>query len=99
MRLTPSQIGFLELMGEDLPSLPEADTVERMRRGREALVSITGQDFGFDLVRWHEHLRETDAGGYRWSNKHLGMPRQIAVTLANAEWQDARKQIEKKAAT
>jgi hypothetical protein len=70
-----------------------------MRRGREALVSITGQDFGFDLAGWHEHLRETDAGGYRWSNKHLGMPREIAATLANAEWQEARKQIEKETAT
>lgn len=91
MRLTPAQCGMHGLLGHLLPmGMPRAWSVaDRIRYGHEFLVRIAGVDLGFDLQAWHEHLRATNAGGYRWSNKHLGFPRQIALALANAEWQAA----------
>ena len=31
------------------------------------------------------HLRQTNTGGYRWSNKHLGMPKRIAQAASDPE--------------
>jgi hypothetical protein len=90
MRLTPSQIGMLCLLGVPLPRGSVGLTLkERIQEGHAFLKKITGQDFGFDPQRWHDYLRETDAGGYRWSNKHLGMPKQIAEAVSNPAWCDA----------
>jgi hypothetical protein len=54
--------------------------------GHEWLVRGAGQDLGFDPSVWHEHLRASDAGGYRWSNKHLGFPRRIREARNNPAW-------------
>jgi len=91
MRATPSQGGMHALLGHLLPfGMPrEWSMSDRIRHGQEFLVRITGVDLGYDPQAWHQHLRATGAGGYRWSNKHLGFPRQIAATLANPEWQAA----------
>lgn len=86
MRLTPSQIGMLQLLGEWVPPSPRQSISERIHAGHNLLVRVTGRDFGFDPQRWHEHLRETNAGGYRWSNKHLGIPKHIARVLGNPAW-------------
>ena len=88
MRLTPSQISMLHLLGEPLPFCERGGWTlkERIRAGHASLVRQTGQDFGFDPQRWHDYLRETNAGGYRWSNKHLGMPRRIAEAIHDPDW-------------
>ena len=67
------------LLGARLPmGMPEDWTMcERIKHGHDFLVSITRIDLGYDPSAWHEHLRSTNAGGYRWSNKHLGIPKQI----------------------
>ncbi|QJW98603.1 hypothetical protein FTUN_6198 [Frigoriglobus tundricola] len=62
---------------------------DRIRHGHAFLVPIAGVDLGYDPQAWHVHLHATDVGGYRWSNKHLGFPRQIALSLANPEWLEA----------
>ena len=93
MRLTFSQIAMLELLGEHLPFVHgEMALKERIRKGRAKLVSITGQDFGFDPQRWHDYLRET-AGEYRWSNKHLGMPKRIAEAVRDPAWRHAVQKL------
>ena len=91
MRLTPAQLGMSGLLGEWIPfAMPETQSLtDRIRDGHSMLVVLAKTDLGFDLQAWHEHLRATNEGGYRWSNKHLGMPRQIAMTLASQEWQEA----------
>jgi hypothetical protein len=91
VRLTPAQGGMAMLLGEWLPmGMPVEWTVaERIRRGREYLVELAKEDFGYDLHAWHDYLRATNAGGYRWSNGHLGMPRRIEAALASAEWRAA----------
>jgi hypothetical protein len=42
----------------------DADRLEAMRAGREQLRRMTGQDFGYDLARWHELLLGSPDWGY-----------------------------------
>src|SRR5687767_10112020 len=79
------------LLGHQFPMgmVQERTLAGRIRRGHEFLVGIAEVDHGYDPAAWHEHLRVTDAGGYRWSNKHLGFPRRIALALANPAWHRA----------
>ncbi len=82
------------LLGEWLPRPQHPTLADRIRSGHEWLVRITGEDFGYDPERWHEYLRETDDGGYRWSNKHLKMPRRIAEALSNPAWRQAVAELQ-----
>ena len=47
---------------------------------------ITHKDFRYDVRAWHEYLMETDAGGYKWSNKHRGYLKAIEHALEDEEW-------------
>jgi hypothetical protein len=94
MRLTPAQLAMTSLLGEWLPRVPEQTVKERIAHGRSFLVKITGEDFGLDPQRWHDHLCITDAGGYRWSNKHLGMPKRIARALNDPVWRVAAMELQ-----
>lgn len=91
MRLTPAQIGMYALLGHRLPfCIPdEWSLADIIRHGRQSLMQDAGVDHGYDPETWHAHLVATDAGGYKWSNKHRGFPRHIAGALANPEWQAA----------
>jgi hypothetical protein len=88
MRLTPAQIGMYALLGHRLPfCMPvEWSLADIIRHGRESLTRDAGVDFGYDPAAWHDHLIVTDAGGYRWSNKHRGMPREIARATSDPVW-------------
>jgi hypothetical protein len=79
------------LLGHLLPmGMPREQSLgDRIRTGRAHLVRVAGVDFGYDPEAWHEHLRATNAGGYRWSNKHLGFSRRIKRALADPEWHRA----------
>ena len=88
MRLTPAQIGMYALLGHLLPMGMDRGQplAERIRDGREFLARLAGVDLGYDPAAWHEYLRTTNAGGYRWSNKHLGFPKRIAQATTDPEW-------------
>ena len=86
MRLTPSQVGMTLYLGGFVARLSTGDLRADVKHGHEWLVKCAGQDLGFDPLAWHEHLRATNAGGYRWSNEHLGFPRQIREAQQNAAW-------------
>jgi hypothetical protein len=78
------------LLGQPLFRMPrESSVADRIRFGHKLLVDLAGGDLGYDPSAWHEHLRATDAGAYRWSNRHLGFPGEIAAALADPEWQAA----------
>jgi len=91
MRLTPAQIGMYALLGHRLPfCMPDKwSLTDIIRHGRESLMGITGADFEYDPEAWHVHLVTTDAGGYKWSNKHRGFARQIMETVGTPEWEAA----------
>jgi len=78
------------LLGRLLPTVLPRDEplADRLRDGHDLLVRLAKGDHGYEPAAWHEHLRLTDAG-YRWSNKHLGFPRQIALALADPAWHQA----------
>ena len=77
--------------------MPFVEPVENNLRQRivdahASLVKHTGQDFGYDLNAWHEHLCKGD--GYKWSNIHLSIASTIRETLENADWLAAVADIE-----
>lgn len=92
MRLLLSQIDMYLLAGVRLPFCDptERPLTERLQEARKALVATTGQDFGYDLRKWHEYLvahhKET---GYCWGNKHRSILVQIREAEANPQWQEA----------
>ncbi len=92
MRLTPAQCGMHSLLGHWLPMGMSRDwsLADRIRHGREFLVRITRQDFGYDAMRWHNHLWDTDAGGYRWARRGRDKwARQVEAAVSSPEWQAA----------
>ena len=85
MRLTPAQIAVHLICGND-PSRRETGSMrQQLRAGREMLRSITGQDFGFDLQKWHDYLKESKDGGYTW-NRSIDLPKVMKAALANQQW-------------
>ena len=82
------------MLGEWLPMVPEQTILERIQSGHTFLVKITGQDFGFEPLQWHEYLQKTDAGGgIVRENKHLGIGKDIKKAVKNPEWRAAVKQL------
>lgn len=99
MRLTPAQLAVHLICGEvSLPRSNQQSLREQLCDGREMLRSITGQDFGFDLQKWHDYLKEAKDGGYTW-NRNIKLPKIMKSALANREWLDAVAAIESKRAT
>jgi hypothetical protein len=94
MRMTPSQIDMWLLLGERPGMLPEWDLKERIRRGHAGLVKMTGKDFGFDPRRWHDYLRETKEGGYRWT----GIAKKIGQAATDPQWCRAVAELQNEAA-
>ena len=92
MRLTPSQLAMLQLLGVELPR-GEQTLKNRIERGHAQLVRITNVDLKFDPMRWHQHLLETNAGGYRWSNIHLGMLKKIDRAVNDPAWRQAVEEL------
>jgi hypothetical protein len=89
MRLTPAQIGVRLICGEDLPFVAgEKSLSERICAGHDLLVSITAQDFGYDLQAWHDHLKESRAGGYTYG-RNIVLPRIMQAALLAPQWREA----------
>ena len=79
MRILTIQINMIHLAGESLPieSQPHAleARAQRILAAKDALVRATGQDFGFDVARWHQYLNSTEVSEdirseYTWSDLH-----------------------------
>jgi hypothetical protein len=88
------------LLGEQLPiGMPHDWSLwDRIRYGHEFLVKVAKVDLGYDPQKWHEHLRTTDAGGYRWSNKHFGFLKKIAAAVKDPEWLAAVEELSREVA-
>jgi hypothetical protein len=89
MRLTPTQVGMLLMICGSLPMMSFSSAAEGIARGRQELNRITGKDFGYDPVAWHDYLVATNAGGYKWSNERLSFPMSNKAALTNKAWQEA----------
>jgi hypothetical protein len=89
--LTPAQLAVHLLCGRSIPG--SAGSIdERIALGRRLLSEIASVDFGYDLERWHEHLKVTRAGGYTW-NRTVALPRIMRDALASRQWLDAVERL------
>jgi hypothetical protein len=91
MRLTPAQIAVHLICGNALPTRPRQSLADNMKQVRAMLVAIAGVDYGYDLQRWHDHLKgspRSRSGGYTW-NRSIALPKVMQEALASAEWQSA----------
>lgn len=62
--------------------------------GSRFLVRVTRNDFGFDPLRWHEYLWESDAGGYRGRKRNKeARAKRIAQATQRPEWQEAIQEL------
>jgi hypothetical protein len=79
-----------QLAGEWLPFVEpdELSIADRIAMAKAELVEETGQDFGFDIRKWHEYLIASD-DSYRWSNKHLSILKRIEEAENDSGWQKA----------
>ena len=91
MRLTPAQIAVHLLCGRPIPGSP-ASIDERIALGRKLLSEMANVDFGYDLERWHNHLKVTRDGGYTW-NRTIALPRIMRDALASESWLDAVERL------
>ena len=90
MRMTPAQCAVRLICGESLPPFavsPESFK-DRLLRGRELLVQLTGKDFGFDLQAWHDHLKVSRDGGYTWG-RNIVFPKIMKAAIQSPEWRAA----------
>jgi hypothetical protein len=90
MRLTPAQIAVRLICGGRLPRVQDQDEplVDRIRKGHDFLVRITGKDFGYDLQAWHNHLKDSREGGYTYG-RNIVLPRIMKAALQSPKWQKA----------
>jgi hypothetical protein len=68
-----------------------------MREGREALIEITGKDFGYDLAAWHNHLKQSREGGYTYGR--IVLPKCMQIALDSPEWQEAARRLSAESTT
>jgi hypothetical protein len=69
---------------------------QRIRHGREWLVQTAGGlDFGYDALRWHEHLWTTNAGGYRGLRRSADKwAKHVRDMMAKPGWAEAVQELE-----
>lgn len=90
MRLTPAQIAVRSICGERLPRVPAVSLRDRIQIGHDSLVSLTGKDYGYDLLAWHDHLKESREGGYTYG-RNIVLPRIMQAALESPVWHEAVK--------
>ena len=90
MRLRPAQIAVRLICGESIPRFAKTplDLSDRVRKGHEWLVRMTGTDFGYDLQAWHDYLKESKDGGYTYG-RNIILPRIMQKALESPKWQAA----------
>jgi hypothetical protein len=95
MRLTPAQVAVRLICGHQLPMGRRQPLEDRMQAGRAMLVRIAKVDYGYDLQRWHDHLKavpRSESLGYSW-NRTIVLPKIMEEALASEEWRSAARAL------
>ena len=92
MRLTPAQMAVHLICGRRLPTPRPQSLVDNMKKGREMHVNIAGVDYGYNLQRWHDHLKQSRDGGYTW-NRTIALPKVMQEALVSSEWRQAADEL------
>ncbi len=78
MRIAHIQLNMLHL-ADERPIRAYHDTIQaraqHMFAAKDALIRATGQDFGYDVLRWHQYLTSAEAPEdirrqYTWNDLH-----------------------------
>lgn len=48
----------------------EEDRIDAMRKALQHLRELTGQDFGYDLEKWHHYLQSSDEFKNNYTNRY-----------------------------
>lgn len=95
MHITPAQMAVYLICGHDLPRGRKRSLMENMKDGRAMLVRLAGVDYGYDLQRWHDHLKSiprAESSGYTW-NRTIVLPKVMENALASEEWRIAAREL------
>ena len=95
MRMTPAQMAVHLICGHNLPMGRQRSLEENMEEGRAILARIAGVDYGYDLQRWHDHLKgipRSESRGYTW-NRTIALPKVMQDALASNEWRSAARAL------
>lgn len=97
MRMTPAQIAVELICGNELPMRGPRDSTmsDRIQSGHQMLIRITGEDFGHDLQKWHDYLKESRDGGYTWG-RNIDLPRVMKDALVSTAWRTAVNHLEER---
>jgi hypothetical protein len=95
MRLTPAQVAIHLICGHNLPMRPQRSLADNMKEGRAMLAQIANVDYGYDLQRWHDHLKgmpRSQSRGYTW-NRTVTLPKVMQAALASDDWRSAARAL------
>src|SRR5262245_21672035 len=92
MRLYPSQLAVQLICGQPMPMGRDKGLIDRMRQGHDLLVSITHRDYGYDLLAWHNHLKESREGGYTYG-RNIVVPKIMQEAMDSEDWRVAAKKL------
>ena len=95
MRLTPAHMAVYLICGHQLPITPSQPLEDRMQQGRAMLVRIAKVDYGYDLQRWHDHLKaipRSESRGYTW-NRTIALPKVMEEAMASEAWRSAARAL------
>src|SRR6185436_10858188 len=100
MRIMPIHINMVHLMGEPLPIEAQSHTLEagaqRIWAARDALIRVTGQDFGYDVAQWHQYLISAEASEDIRSDYTLyDLHERFEGWRPNREWQRAVEEAQR----
>lgn len=90
-KFTPLQADVLDLGGvvcgvlEDL--VKEQDRINAMRQALKSLQKRTGQDFGYDIEKWHQFLQTSDEFSEEYTFKYAwgAIPKAVNELLTDED--------------
>ncbi|MFT5091492.1 MAG: hypothetical protein ACI93T_000305 [Porticoccaceae bacterium] len=96
-RLTPIHAAMVNLAGHAFNAPDESQEEKRraIAHGRWELQRLTGDDFGFDLSKWHEYLMQEDKLGYCHSYGWSRVFPAVHQAIKDPERQQLVEQLEK----
>lgn len=87
--------GYVPIHGERRIGRAPTDDARKaaMRKGRRALRSATGRDFGYDLAAWRNLLLADEDSGYTHPYAFAGVDRAVRNAIKNARWRRLAEEL------
>ena len=86
MKLTPAESGLALICRGQIGFNAYPSVADGIARGRLLLHQITGQDFGFDVKSWFDHLARNKIYDANGRSKPGSYPGIVLTALTSQEW-------------